>query len=222
MDLQEGVNQLFGVRGHLKCDGTRAESRFRLSAKWTSPFKSAGVSVQSTTGSQGVRISGNNAGYTMFRGSVKSTGYPLHSPVSPSLPLPCVTVCHHISTGVYHRDIILCDMLHYSSIRSFCDMAGSTAIAAVPAYRKQGSTHTLFQCTVVNITFPITTVKNALEMVSFAQGTHQHMTDMFTAHLSAPVEYEECSLSGNDYSYVLYPFTSPTSKKSRHRFRAGE
>ena len=25
----------------------------------------------------------------------------LHSPVSPSLPLPCVTVCHHISTGLY-------------------------------------------------------------------------------------------------------------------------
>jgi len=37
----------------------------------------------------------------MFRGSVKSTGYPLHSPVSPSTPLPCVTVCHHISTGLY-------------------------------------------------------------------------------------------------------------------------
>jgi len=37
----------------------------------------------------------------MFRGSVKSTGYPLHSPVSPSLPLPCVTVCYHISAGVY-------------------------------------------------------------------------------------------------------------------------
>ena len=37
----------------------------------------------------------------MFRGSVKGTGYPLHSPVSPSLPLPCVTVCHHISTGLY-------------------------------------------------------------------------------------------------------------------------
>ena len=61
-----------------------------------------GSSVQSTTGSRGVRISGSNAGYTMFRGSVKSTGYPLHSPVSPSLPLPCVTVCHHISTGVYY------------------------------------------------------------------------------------------------------------------------
>ena len=37
----------------------------------------------------------------MFRGSVKGTGYPLHSPVSPSLPLPCVTVCHHILTGIY-------------------------------------------------------------------------------------------------------------------------
>jgi len=83
-------------RGQLKCDGTRAETRFRLSAKWTSPFKSAGASVQSTTGSRGVRISGSNAGYTMFRGSVKGTRYPLHSPVSLSLPLPCVTVCHHI------------------------------------------------------------------------------------------------------------------------------
>jgi hypothetical protein len=59
------------------------------------------ASVQSTTGSRGVCISGSNAGYTVLRGSVKSTGYPLHSPVSPSLPLPCVTVCHHISTGLY-------------------------------------------------------------------------------------------------------------------------
>jgi len=41
----------------------------------------------------------------MFWGSVKGTGYPLHSPVSPSLPLPCVTVCHHISTGVYPRRV---------------------------------------------------------------------------------------------------------------------
>ena len=100
-----------GGRLRLKCDGTRAETRFRLSAKRTSPFKSARVSVQSTTGSRGVRISGSNVGYTMFRGSVKSTGYPLHSPISPSLPLPCVTVCHHISTGLctyelHHRCIV--------------------------------------------------------------------------------------------------------------------
>jgi hypothetical protein len=85
----------------LKCDGTRAETRFRLSTKRTSPFKSAGASVQSLTGSRGVRTSGSNAGYTTFRGSVKSTGYLLNSPVSPSLSLPRVTVCHHISTGFY-------------------------------------------------------------------------------------------------------------------------
>jgi len=85
----------------LKCDGTRAETRFRLSAKRPSPFKSAGASVQLTTCRRDVRISGSNAGYTMFRGSVKCTGYPLHLPVSPSLPLPCVAVCHHVSTGLY-------------------------------------------------------------------------------------------------------------------------
>ena len=90
-------------RQRLKCDGTRAETKFRLSTKWTSPFKSAGASVQSTTDRRGVRISDTNAGYTMFRGSVKSTGYPFHSPVSPSLPLPCVTVCHHISSVLYFR-----------------------------------------------------------------------------------------------------------------------
>ena len=56
-------------RARLKRDGTCAETRFGLSAKRTSPFKSAGVSVQSTAGSRGVRISGSNgsnAGYTMF------------------------------------------------------------------------------------------------------------------------------------------------------------
>jgi len=53
----------------VKRDGTRAETRFGLSAKRMSPFKLAGGLVQSTTGSQGVHISGSNgsnAGYTMF------------------------------------------------------------------------------------------------------------------------------------------------------------
>ena len=57
------------IRARLKRDGTRAETRFGLAAKRTSPFKLAGVSVQSTTGSRVVRISGSNgsnAGYTMF------------------------------------------------------------------------------------------------------------------------------------------------------------
>jgi hypothetical protein len=87
-------------RLRVKRDGTRAKTRFHLSPKRTSPFKSVGASVPSTTGSRGVRISVSNAGYTMFRSSVKSNGYPLHSLVSPSLPLPCVTVCHQASTGL--------------------------------------------------------------------------------------------------------------------------
>jgi len=89
-------------RLRFKCDGTRPETRFRLSAKRTTPFKSAGASVQSTTGRWGMRISGSNDGYIMFWGSVKSTGYPPHSPVTPSLSVPCVTVCYHISTGLYY------------------------------------------------------------------------------------------------------------------------
>ena len=101
-------------RLRLKCDGTRAETRFLLSAKRTSQFKSAGASVQSTTGSRGVRISGCNAGYTMFRGSVKSTGYPLHSPVSPSLPLPCAITFQLEST---------CLAREYDSATAICAIA---------------------------------------------------------------------------------------------------
>ena len=96
------LSQVVAARGQLKCDVTRAETRFCLSAKRTTPIKWTGASVQSTTGSRGVRISDSNAGYTMFRGSVKGTGYPIRSPFSPSILLPCVTVCHHILTGLYH------------------------------------------------------------------------------------------------------------------------
>ena len=93
MAARDGTRQrrreaLSSARLRLKCHGTCANTRFRLSAKRTSPFKSAGASVQSTTSSLGVRISCSNAGYNMFQGSVKSTGYPFHSPVSPSLRLP--------------------------------------------------------------------------------------------------------------------------------------
>ena len=35
----------------------------------------------------------------MFRG--REQGYTLHSPVSPSLPLPCVTVYHQVSIELY-------------------------------------------------------------------------------------------------------------------------
>ena len=85
-------------RLRLKCDGDAQKPDFVLRLNGRVHLNRRGASVQSTTGSRGVRISGSNAGYTMFRGSVKSSGYQLHSPVTPSLPLLCVTVCHHIST----------------------------------------------------------------------------------------------------------------------------
>ena len=42
-----------------------------------------------------MRISGSNVGYTVFRGSVKGTGYPLHSPVSTFTSSP---VRHRVSS----------------------------------------------------------------------------------------------------------------------------
>jgi len=78
---------------HLKYDGTRAETRFRLSPKRTSPFKSVGASVQLTAGSWGARISVSNAGYAMFWGSGRVLAthsicqFPLHFP---SCASPCV------------------------------------------------------------------------------------------------------------------------------------
>jgi len=77
-----------------KYDGTRAETRFVLPAKRTSPFKTAGVSVQSTAGSRVVRISGQQLYRPCSDVQCKAAGYPLHSHLSISLLLPCVTVCH--------------------------------------------------------------------------------------------------------------------------------
>ena len=57
----------------------------------------------------------------MFRSSVKGTGYPLHSPVSPSLPLPCVTVCHHIWTGVCKAQLLfVLGRRSWETCASFC------------------------------------------------------------------------------------------------------
>jgi hypothetical protein len=47
-------------RLRLKCDGTRSETRFRLSARRRVHWNRRGASVQSSTGSRGVRISGSN------------------------------------------------------------------------------------------------------------------------------------------------------------------
>ena len=75
-------------------DGTRAETRFRLSPKLTSPSKLVGASVQSTASSRSVRISGSNVGYTTFGGGVRLLAthsisqFPLHFPSRAS---PCAT-----------------------------------------------------------------------------------------------------------------------------------
>ena len=61
-----GYYKVSSSRGQLKCDDTREKTRFSFSAKRMSPFKLAGASVRSTTGSRGVHISGSNAGYTIF------------------------------------------------------------------------------------------------------------------------------------------------------------
>jgi len=85
-------------------DGTCAETSFGLSTKRTSPFKSAGGVRQF---SRLLRSRVCASALVMLdtpcsEVECKTSGYPLHSHVSLSLPLPCVTVRHHISTGLYH------------------------------------------------------------------------------------------------------------------------
>jgi len=115
-------------RRSLKRESTHAENRFRLSGKRTSPFKSVGVGRQFSRllAAEVCGISGSNAGYIMFRGSVKGTGYPLHSPVYSSLPLPFVTVCHHISIGLFnsishhHTTLIKSQAIWFKDLTDFC------------------------------------------------------------------------------------------------------
>jgi hypothetical protein len=123
-------------RLRLKRDGTRAETRFRLSPKRTSPFKSAGASVQSTAGSRGVRIGVSNAGYITFRGSVRVLAthsirqFPLHFPSRAS---PCAirfqthpttvsinSVSIHLPTAVsvFNKTQCLCTAEPHRSIQN--------------------------------------------------------------------------------------------------------
>ena len=60
--------------------------------------RQGGASVQSTSGSRGVRISGSNAGYTMFRGSVKWYWLPA---AFGSFPFTCPPVRHRVPSHVY-------------------------------------------------------------------------------------------------------------------------
>ena len=77
-------------------EGTRAETRIGLSAKRTSPFKSAG--------GQFSRLLDRPCSDE----GCKTTGYPLHSHLFPSLPLPCVTVCRLIPIELYLPVVCVC------------------------------------------------------------------------------------------------------------------
>ena len=87
-------DRTYRVIARAERDGTRAETRFRLSRKRMSTFKSVGASVQSTAGSWGVRMSFSNAWYTTFGDGVRVLAthsirqFPLHFPSRAS---PCAT-----------------------------------------------------------------------------------------------------------------------------------
>ena len=88
----------------LKCDGTRAETRFRLSAKRTNAFKSAaGRQFSRLLAAEVCGISGSNAGYNVFRGSVKWYWVPTASAnfpfISPSVASPCAITFQPDSTA---------------------------------------------------------------------------------------------------------------------------
>ena len=101
----EAPTSLLGLgevsRGQLKCAGTRAETRFRLSAERSSPFKSAGGRqfsrlLAAEVCASAVVMLDTPCSEVVWR--VLATQCIRQFPLS--LPLPCVTVCHHISTGV--------------------------------------------------------------------------------------------------------------------------
>jgi hypothetical protein len=117
----------------LKREGTRAETRFRLSPKRTSPFKSARTSVQSTAGSRGVRISVSNAGYTAFRGSVRVLA--THSIRQFPLQFPsCASQC------------AIRFQTHSTKIVQVTEAA-----AWCPAVGKRNSLHCTSSCTVIGV-----------------------------------------------------------------------
>ena len=74
-----------------------------FSTKRTSPFKSAGGGVSSVDCWQPEVCESAVVMLDTPCSDVecKTTGYPLQSHVPPSLPLPCVTVCHQVSTELY-------------------------------------------------------------------------------------------------------------------------
>ena len=105
-------------------------------------IRPVGASVQSNAGSRGVRISGSNAGYSMFGGSVKSTGYPLRSTVShfTSPPLRQRVPSHFTWSLLY---VVYSSPSHAVCDKSACKMAALSVevilLAAASATRSSNT-----------------------------------------------------------------------------------
>ena len=87
--------ELKGIRAETERDGTRAETRFGFPAKRTSPLYRRGCQFSRLLTAEVCA----SAVVMLDRPCLiqcKTAGYPLHSPFSPSLLHPCVSVCHHI------------------------------------------------------------------------------------------------------------------------------
>jgi len=140
----------------LKCDGTRAETRFCLSAKRTSPFKSAGALVQSTTGSRGVRISGSNAGYTMIQRWCE--GYWLPTPFG-SFPFTSPPV-RHLVPSRFNWTLVMLDtpcseivwrVLATHSIRQFPLHFPSRASPCAITFQLESNNHRVLAVMTLNV-----------------------------------------------------------------------
>jgi len=89
-------------RLRLKCDGTRAETRFSIWAKRTSPFKSARWSGQSTTRAVRITLQGLYCSCEPVLQSCDAYSLPIPFSCFPFTSSPCVALCHHISNAVYY------------------------------------------------------------------------------------------------------------------------
>ena len=90
----------------MKRDGTRAETRFGLSAKRPSPFKLARGGGQFSLLLAAELCASAVVMVVMLdppcsEVACKTTGYKLHSHVTPRIPLPCVNEYHQVSTELY-------------------------------------------------------------------------------------------------------------------------
>jgi hypothetical protein len=95
-------------RGQLKCEVTVQKPDFVFRRNGRVHLNRRGRQFSRLLAAEVCVSNGSNAGYTMFRGSVKGTGYPLHSPVTPSLPLPtspCAIAFQLQSTDTSHLSV---------------------------------------------------------------------------------------------------------------------